>query len=468
MNQLLKPKTSNSSRESKNFNEYLLFLNSLKSSCDFKAVLEVNQNVLKGMAGWEAITSLVCLNHNSELYDIDIRYAWGEEIFKQHLFDHGWSEATLLQCKFDTKIVQHKLIIYLCEASTNLNFSERFDSVPQQFLIGRYWQTVSHLYLLLPLSHPFETPTIAEEKVRISYATTHTLSQKKPELIDYKTETLLFLPPNPCRLGEGGLRTKGLFKSTDADQSLISIITVVYNGERYIEQAIQSVINQSHENVEYIIIDGGSTDGTLDIIRKYEDQINYWVSEPDAGLYDAMNKGTLLACGSHTLHTNADDLLFQPNSLQLRDNDANHLRSVLIYLMEDDLIVKSPPQKNYDNNPYMNIINVPVHHPGFIGLKTPASLFDSSYKIIADAIVIANKIKTEKIDISSDTLAIYRRCGGIADENNFQILKEDWRAVLPSKDIRVFIKLLLKEIKCRIREIAKLIGLVKLKRKYLG
>jgi glycosyltransferase involved in cell wall biosynthesis len=69
---------------------------------------------------------------------------------------------------------------------------------------------------------------------------------------------------------------------------LISIITVVYNSASTLEQTILSVINQTYKNIEYIIIDGGSTDGTVDIIKKYENHLAYWVSEPDKGIYDAM------------------------------------------------------------------------------------------------------------------------------------------------------------------------------------
>ncbi|MEO8253409.1 MAG: glycosyltransferase family 2 protein [Flavobacterium sp.] len=72
---------------------------------------------------------------------------------------------------------------------------------------------------------------------------------------------------------------------------LITIITVVYNGFDTIENTVVDVLNQTYKNIEYIIIDGGSTDGTVDVIKKYQNQISYWISEPDNGIYDAMNKG---------------------------------------------------------------------------------------------------------------------------------------------------------------------------------
>ena len=74
---------------------------------------------------------------------------------------------------------------------------------------------------------------------------------------------------------------------------LVSIITVVYNGEKYIENVIESILNQSYKNIEYIIIDGGSIDSTLAIIKKYENHLSYWVSEKDNGISDAFNKGIL-------------------------------------------------------------------------------------------------------------------------------------------------------------------------------
>lgn len=101
------------------------------------------------------------------------------------------------------------------------------------------------------------------------------------------------------------LLTKG--RAMLDQRPLISIITVVYNGVIFIEQTIQSVINQKYKNYEYIIIDGGSVDGTLDVIRQYEDSIDYWLSEPDKGIYDAMNKAIELVNGDWVVFLNAGD-----------------------------------------------------------------------------------------------------------------------------------------------------------------
>ena len=104
---------------------------------------------------------------------------------------------------------------------------------------------------------------------------------------------------------------------------LISIVTVSYNAVKDIEKTILSVLNQTYPNIEYIIIDGGSTDGTLDIIKKYEDKISYWVSEPDKGIYDAMNKGTLKATGVWLNFMNAGDTFYNEHVLEkvFKDND---------------------------------------------------------------------------------------------------------------------------------------------------
>ncbi|MBY2897990.1 glycosyltransferase [Bacteroides fragilis] len=88
----------------------------------------------------------------------------------------------------------------------------------------------------------------------------------------------------------------------------ISIITVCFNSESYIEQTIKSVLSQSYNDIEYIIIDGGSTDGTIEIIRKYQERIAVFVSEPDENMYDAINKGMKFATGDYIAVLNSDDI----------------------------------------------------------------------------------------------------------------------------------------------------------------
>ncbi|WP_341220843.1 glycosyltransferase family 2 protein [Polaribacter atrinae] len=88
----------------------------------------------------------------------------------------------------------------------------------------------------------------------------------------------------------------------------ISIVTPNYNGAEYLEETILSVLNQNYPNLEYIIIDGGSSDNSIDIIKKYEDQLSYWVSEPDKGLYDAIQKGFELSTGEIMAWINSDDM----------------------------------------------------------------------------------------------------------------------------------------------------------------
>ena len=121
-------------------------------------------------------------------------------------------------------------------------------------------------------------------------------------------------PKNKKIFSEGGVRLRE--QNQKAKKPLFSIITVVFNNEKYLEETIKSVLNQSYKNFEYIIIDGGSSDKTLDIINKYKDKIEYWVSEKDKGIYDAFNKGMSLCKGDFIGIINSDDI-YTKNSLKV-------------------------------------------------------------------------------------------------------------------------------------------------------
>jgi glycosyltransferase involved in cell wall biosynthesis len=106
----------------------------------------------------------------------------------------------------------------------------------------------------------------------------------------------------------GGKRLNGELAEGNPEFPLVTIITAVFNGEAVLENCLQSVLSQEYPNIEHIIIDGGSTDGTISLLRQYEDRLALWVSEPDKGVYDAWNKGVALARGEWIAFLGADDM----------------------------------------------------------------------------------------------------------------------------------------------------------------
>ena len=106
---------------------------------------------------------------------------------------------------------------------------------------------------------------------------------------------------------DGGLRRRGFFKNDSKEKPLITVITVVLNNEQYLEESIKSLHQQKYDNYEHIIIDGCSTDKTLEIIKKYDSKIDYWSSKKDQGIYDAFNQGMRLAKGRYIGFLNSDD-----------------------------------------------------------------------------------------------------------------------------------------------------------------
>ena len=144
-------------------------------------------------------------------------------------------------------------------------------------------------------------------------------------------DTNLFAREGKGRQGEGGLRSKGFFKNNFENKILVTVITVVFNDQTKIEETINSVINQTYDNVEYLVVDGGSSDGTLDVLGKYEDQIDYWVSECDQGIYDAMNKGINLATGKWLNFMNSGDKYFSPKILASIFEDSDFKNVDIIY-----------------------------------------------------------------------------------------------------------------------------------------
>jgi glycosyltransferase len=123
----------------------------------------------------------------------------------------------------------------------------------------------------------------------------------------------------------------------------VSIITVTLNSARYLEDCIQSVMMQDHPDIEHIIVDGKSTDGTLDIIKKYESHIAKWVSEKDHGMYDAINTGMRMATGDIIGTLNSDDMLASPDAVSVIVKTFDVQKVDAVY---GDLVYVSPEDTN--------------------------------------------------------------------------------------------------------------------------
>ncbi len=125
-------------------------------------------------------------------------------------------------------------------------------------------------------------------------------------------------------------------KQASPDRPMISIITIVFNGEKYLEETIGSVIDQDYSDIEYIIVDGGSTDGTIEIIKKYDKRISKWVSEQDAGIADAMNKGICMSSGEIVGIIHSDDYYADPTVLsRVADAFSHHREVKALYGIQD-------------------------------------------------------------------------------------------------------------------------------------
>ena len=221
-----------------------------------------------------------------------------------------------------------------------------------------------------------------------------------------------FLSKQLDRCWEGGLRTHGYFKSSGFDKPLISVITVVYNGKKHIEQAILSVIGQGYDNVEYIIVDGESTDGTLDVIKKYDEVVDYWISEPDHGVYDAMNKGVNISHGDYLLFLGCDDSLFDV----LKDVAGLLDKGMMSYYGD---VILSKNKELYDGRFYslkLFIKNIP-HQAIFYSRHVFDEYgFNCKYKAVADYELNLKLFSNKKLGLKyiPKTIATYNNEDGVS------------------------------------------------------
>jgi glycosyltransferase involved in cell wall biosynthesis len=224
----------------------------------------------------------------------------------------------------------------------------------------------------------------------------------------------------------GGLRTKGITKQSQENMPLITVVTVVRNGEKTLQETILSVVNQTYKNVEYIIVDGASTDGTLEVIKKYEDRIDYWISEPDKGIYDAMNKGIDLAAGDYIALLNSDDW-YEQNACEIVAGKIKEEKYDVYYGMAR--IVDNKNNKTmfvYGHEIYAINHNMISHPTCFISKEIYSKFkYDLNYKSASDYDFIIKIYKSSASFCFVEKTMVNFRTGGISQsyKNNFETIE---------------------------------------------
>lgn len=204
----------------------------------------------------------------------------------------------------------------------------------------------------------------------------------------------------------------------------ISIITICLNADRYLEQTITSVINQTLPNKEYIIIDGGSTDDTLDIIKRYDAHIDKWISEPDRGIADAMNKGLSIATGDYILFLHSDDYLIDFSVLE---RASSYLTDNLDIYFFKVLLVDQGINRESRNRSLCWLTNFKMGscHQGQLcstRLFKKVGTFDTSFKISMDYDFILRALRSGAKNSSIDMLLSAMRLTGISSRDDWDSL----------------------------------------------
>lgn len=212
-----------------------------------------------------------------------------------------------------------------------------------------------------------------------------------------------------------------------------SIITVTYNAARWLEETIRNVLSQSYRDIEYIVVDGGSTDGTPDIVRRYEADNIRWISEPDQGIYDAMNKGIGMATGDYLWFINAGDLLASPET-------AANIAALLPDLLPDIVYGETgiidekgrfrglrrlrAPEKLTWKSFSMGML---VCHQSFLVRREMAPAYDLQYRFSSDFDWCICSLKRAGSVLNTHSVVSYFREGGTTTENHKRSLRERYR-----------------------------------------
>lgn len=211
----------------------------------------------------------------------------------------------------------------------------------------------------------------------------------------------------------------------------LSVITIVYNNVDHIERTIRSVINQTHPHIEYIIVDGGSTDGTLSVIEKYKDRIARLISERDKGIYDAMNKGLSLATGDYVLFMNSGDEIYSPDTVEKVFASAPEAD---IYYGETEMYDshwRSLGRRRHQVPERLSFhsfrFGMSVSHQAIYIRRSIASFYNLQYQLSADIDWILNALKKAEKVVNTRRYVAKYMVGGMSKKRHRQSLAERFR-----------------------------------------
>lgn len=256
-------------------------------------ISEEKENIYTYSLGWKNLKTIYCITLNGCRTKIDFRLAF-TDVTLENLID--FIDYKNLQNELSDNFEDY-FIVYLGL------FRDDFPKhrVGDQFLIDKSCKKINQLYYNL------ERDFALLEFIKNTYS--DEFNQLKPIYVNLKSLS------STSNINKFGLRFSDIEKKDWPGKPLISIIIPTYNSESIIEQALQSALAQNYENKEIIVVDGGSSDATSTIVKKYEDLIDWFNSEPDKNIFDAINKGTRASKGRYSIFIGSDDLLF-PNALK--------------------------------------------------------------------------------------------------------------------------------------------------------
>ena len=413
-----------------------------------KNILEQSKHEDTLLSDWVGCFSLKIIDFSDQIWFLDIRYAFGSAVFRQHLidfFDFNPIHNPDKDHSFAKK--KQKLILYICADDLefpNLYTGFDFTKLPhseEKYFTTNIWHPIPEHYLpasnyqkvyrgLVPkrflssdlanFFHSFSNTNLTSKSENLSTIQSPLSTAKESNRYNDNDAFQYTLPGSTYRKAEGGKRL--LLNDSNLIKTNLTVITVVFNNIDFIEQTIQSVINQQGNELEYILIDGGSTDGTVELIQKYNDHLTYWISEPDHGISHAFNKALLLSKNSWLNFMNSGDYFIRFDILSLLENHPE--QNILTGFCQSDGF--SLPAKVLANH-FGVASKAKLSHQASFAKKnifTTYGFFDECYNSRMDYHFWMRVLPHEKFYFIKQYIAYYQKIGE-SNKNLVRMYKEE-------------------------------------------